>query len=84
MSVKYSDQITPLADWNKYDVLSYLKMRGIPMPASDTGKVASGIDLTPECLLWLHDTWPEDFKKLCEYFPYAESVIWKRKFYDAA
>jgi len=83
MSVKYADQITPIADWNKYDVLSYLKVRGIPVPVSNNKKSATGIDLTPESLIWLHDTFPRDFARVCECFPYAESVIWQRHFYAA-
>jgi 3'-phosphoadenosine 5'-phosphosulfate sulfotransferase (PAPS reductase)/FAD synthetase len=75
-----SDVVHPLADWNRFDVLNYLRLHNIPLPpsAGDT----SGIDLTDRSLFWLHDTFPNDFRKLCQYFPFAEAAIWKRKFYS--
>lgn len=80
MSVKNSELIQPIADWHKYDVLSYLKARGIPLPPS-SGHSATGIDLSPKSLIWLAETYPEDFRRVCEFFPYAESVVWQRRFY---
>ena len=73
----------PLMTWGKYDVLAYLKTRGIPLPPS-CGKQATGIDLSTPSLLWLHDTYPNDFRKICEYFPLAEAVVWRRKFYNVS
>lgn len=70
----------PLEKWTKLDVLSYLKSRQIPVPTS-SGKQATGIDLSTPSLLWLHDKHPSDFKKICEKFPYAEAVVWRRKFH---
>lgn len=77
---KYKNVIFPIVEWNKFDVLAYLKMHNIPIPDTSAGN-ATGIDLTSVSLLWLHDTYPEDFKKLCNYFPYAEAVVWRRTFY---
>lgn len=70
----------PIAGWNKFDVLSYLKMRDIPEPPS-SGKSATGIDLSVPSVLWLHDTYPDDFGRLCEYFPLAETIVYRRQFY---
>jgi len=81
MSTQQEDTIFyPIAKWHKYDVLAYLKARGIPLPPS-SGKSATGIDLSTPSLLWLHDTYPEDFARVCEVFPFAEAVVWKRTFY---
>lgn len=82
MSVKSAEVCTPIEGWNKYDVLSYLRMRAIPLPPS-SGKSATGIDLSPDSLLWLHDTFPQDFARVCEHFPFAEAIVWRRKFYSA-
>lgn len=81
MSTQREDQIFyPIAKWHKYDVLAYLRARGIPLPPS-SGHTATGIDLSEKSLLWLHDTFPDDFKRLCEVFPFAEAVVWRRTFY---
>lgn len=72
--------LNPIASWVKYDVVGYLKMRGIPLPPS-SGHSATGIDLSTPSLLWLHDTYPADFKRVCEFFSYAEAVVWRRKLY---
>jgi hypothetical protein len=77
----------PIAGWTKIDVISYLGKRGIPIPSSSattTCAHASGISLVPHELFWLYDEHPDDFKTLCQYFPYAEAVIWRRKFYGEA
>ncbi|MDX9975362.1 MAG: phosphoadenosine phosphosulfate reductase family protein [FCB group bacterium] len=79
-TARQNSVINPIAGWVKYDVVSYLKARGIPLPPS-SGHSATGIDLSTPSLLWLHDTYPDDFKRLCEFFPYAEAVVWRRKFY---
>lgn len=74
--------VNPIAAWHKYDVLGYLKARDLPLPPS-SGQSATGIDLSPQSLLWLHDTYPEDFARLAEVFIYAPAVVWRRQFYGA-
>lgn len=75
----YDDVIYPIVGWTKPDVISYLKNRKIPIPESSGGN-ATGIDLSTPSLLWLHDNHPRDFVKLCEVFPFAEAVVWRRTF----
>ncbi len=79
-TTSYSDVLHPILDWNKFDTLAYLKMRGIPIPSGPKGN-AGGVDLSMPSLIWLHDTYPDDFKKLLGYFPYAEAVIKRRDYY---
>lgn len=79
---KSDDVVYPVAGWNKFDVLGYLKGGGLPVPDS-SGKAATGIDLSMPSLLWLNDNHPRDFQKLCRVFPYAEAVVWRRKWYGA-
>lgn len=81
----YSDVIHPLAGdqregWSKLDVLSFLKMRSIPVPTA-SGDNTSGIDLTTPSLLWLFDTHPRDFERVCEVFPEARTVPFRREHY---
>jgi hypothetical protein len=81
MTSAYRDAIrNPIAKWHKYDVLAYLKTQGIEPPPS-SGKSATGVDLSVPSLLWLHDTFPEDFERLCRMFPYARAVVARRDFY---
>jgi phosphoadenosine phosphosulfate reductase len=75
--------INPIAGWHKYDVVGYLRGQGIPLPPS-SGLSATGIDLSVPSLLWLHDTYPEDFRRVCDVFPFAEAVVYRRKFYSLA
>jgi 3'-phosphoadenosine 5'-phosphosulfate sulfotransferase (PAPS reductase)/FAD synthetase len=77
---RYADVVYPIEFWNKLDVVGYLRSRGLPIPSS-TGRNASGIDLSTPSLLWLHDNHPRDFQRLCEVFPFAEAVIWRRTWY---
>lgn len=79
-SETHKDVIMPLLEWNKFDVLAYLRHNDIPIPES-SGIFASGIDLSSVSLNFLYEKHPEDFKLLCKLFPYAEAVIWRKKFY---
>ena len=74
------DVLNPIAGWHKYDVVSYLRSHNIPEPPS-SGHSATGIDLSPQSLLWLSKTYPRDFERLCTVFPYAAAVPWREKFY---
>lgn len=80
MSVKWAELVQPIAEWNKFDVLSYLKMRNIPVPLTHEGN-ATGIDLSSQAILWLYDTYLGDYQKIREFFPFVEAVVWRRKFY---
>jgi phosphoadenosine phosphosulfate reductase len=76
----WDDVLYPVAGWSKYDVFGYLAAQGIKPPATFAG-VTTGVDVTPKSLLWLHDTHPSDFRRVCEAFPYAEAVVYRRKWY---
>jgi len=80
MAVQVKDTFLPLKDWNKFDVMAYLQRAKIPLPQS-SGKATTGVGLATPSLLWLHDTYPEDFKKLLTFFPYAEAAVWRRTYY---
>ncbi|MDB6024024.1 MAG: phosphoadenosine phosphosulfate reductase [Verrucomicrobiales bacterium] len=73
--------IHPIRKWTKKDVLDYLKVNNIPLPDAEEGAVTSGVGLDHDSLCWLHDKYPDDFKKLLGWFPYAEAAIKRREFY---
>jgi phosphoadenosine phosphosulfate reductase len=79
----YDDVLYPVISWTKQDVLAYLRVRGIPIPESSKGS-ATGIDLSTPSLLWLYDNHPDDFARLCEFFPFAEAAVWRRRFHGEA
>lgn len=64
----------PLKDWNNSAVQAYLSRNQIKIPASVDGRSrSSGIGLTPACLSWIREVWPEDYKRILEVFPLAEA-----------
>jgi len=76
----YDYLLQPVREWSKTEVLAYLRSQGLPIPPS-SNRSATGIDLSTPSLLWLHDTYPEDFRRVCEVFPMAEAVVWRRKWH---
>jgi phosphoadenosine phosphosulfate reductase len=73
--------LNPIADWNKFDVLGYLAAQGIKIPQARQGKTATGLDLSMASLRHLYDTHPDDFDRLCQFFPYARAAIAHREFF---
>lgn len=73
--------IHPIRDWNKKDVLDYLRANDIPIPEAEPGAVTTGVGLVHDALCWLHDKHPADFQKLLKWYPYAESAIKRREWF---
>lgn len=73
--------LNPIADWNKFDVLGYLAAQRIPIPQARQGKNATGLDLSLASLRHLHDTHPDDFARLEEFFPYVRAAIHHRDWF---
>lgn len=68
----------PLWDWKPVDVLSYLRFRGLPIPAMFGSSIrgTSGIAPdSPDCLLWLKKFYPDDLQKLFKFYPFAKLII---------
>lgn len=72
----------PVFDWNKERLLTELKQSGVRLPIDYKlfGRTFDGIDY--RFLKPLKDNLPEDYNRVIEYFPLAESVI-KRMEYRA-
>lgn len=70
----------PLKTWRKSDVLAYLSINNIPIPPS-SGANSTGVDLSTPSLLWLHDKYPDDFKRMQDYFPFIGAVVKRREWY---
>lgn len=72
--------IYPIEHWNKWDVLSYLKIHEIPLPLS-SGGATTGVDMAARSLMWLHDVYPDDFAKLEKVFPHCRAAVYRREWY---
>ena len=76
----WTDILNPLKNWNKFDVLYYLKKNDIPIPDS-SGASATGVDLSTPSILWLYDKHQEDYEKVSRYFPFIGAVVKRRELY---
>lgn len=68
---------SPLSLWNKNDVLSFMKFNKLPKPFAYSGKTSNGLDLNKPCLSFLKNNYPDDYQKILEIFPLAESILWQ-------
>lgn len=72
--------VNPLKNWNKYDVLYYLKKEKIPLPDASSS-IMSGISLAVRDILWLHDKHYNDFLKVEVFFPFVRAIVKRRDYY---
>lgn len=70
-------KVYPIADWKKSDVLSYLKKNNIPL-TKDYGIWDRSFDgLKYQFLFGVKKHYPNDWKKICEYFPLIELELFR-------
>lgn len=73
-------RICPIVDWTEKQAAAYCKLNKLPL-MSTYGK--SGSDghsfWIPKLLglVWLRSTYPDDFKKIINYFPELESLVFR-------
>ena len=73
-----------IEDWNKYDVIAYLKKNNISIPEQDIatkGINSSGIGLTHSSLRFIYKNYPNDFLKIKNYFPFIDASIKREEYY---
>ncbi len=78
-----ADVYHPIADWLKWEVLSFLKSRKIPIPNSGSGDNGA-ISLLDSEIIHLHKHWPKDYETLRGFFPYIETVILRERWFPRA
>ena len=83
-SERWKNIFYPIKGWSKYDVLAYLQAQKIPIPQESVEQRAAGMDLATGTLLWLHDTYPDDFDRIEKVFPYVRAVVKRREWYGVA
>ena len=74
------DIYRPLKDWLRWEVLSYLKARDIPLP-QQAGADNSGISLSTDEILYMYDNNQHDYEIIKSYFPYVETIIVRRELF---
>ena len=75
----WEEMIYPLKEWTTRDVFGYLTAQGI-----SADECLPDLNVSMRSILWMHDNHPEDYARLLEFYPYAEAVVWRRKFYGLA
>ena len=80
----WDDMVYPIREWQKIDVLAYLQMRKIPVPDMSKTATATGVDLSTPSILFMHDNFPEDFKKIERWFPYVRAVVKRRDWFGVS
>ena len=73
----HNSQAYPLAEWTQKDVLSYMKMHGIPEPIRYSLKASSGTGFNIDCFLWLRENCPQDLKRIYRVFPMSERILFE-------
>lgn len=69
--------VYPLADWTQKDVLSYMKLHGLPQPIRYSLKASSGTGFNIDCFLWLRQNFPDDLQKIYRTFPMSERILFE-------
>lgn len=72
--------IHPLADWSKSHVLAYLKRHQIPLPPQMKGSTTN-ISISMQDIIWLAETFPDDFDRFRKVFHFAPAAVARKRFY---
>jgi phosphoadenosine phosphosulfate reductase len=70
-------RVFPLAWWNHAAVFNYLKRERIPLPSDYRARGGSFNGLTPSNMDWIKREHPQDWKTICDYFPFAEAQLFR-------
>lgn len=68
----------PIWDWNPTEVIEYLAIRKIPLPPNFGRGLVGTSGVSPhsvECLLFLRDRFPNDYRRILATFPGAAALI---------
>jgi hypothetical protein len=71
----YWRRLWPIWDWCKPHIKAYLKARRLPVPEQFGKRKATGISLSAVSLALVRKYHPNDFRKILEVFPYAETQV---------
>ncbi len=73
-------RVYPIWDWAPKAVFAYLRQKRIPIPPMFGSRVHKTSGLAPgnpDCLLWLKEHFPEDYRRVVKVFPGAETLLYR-------
>jgi len=75
-------RIFPVWTWKTEDILAYVRLKRLPLqkPIGGAHKKTSGVNLTPETLVWLKSEFPDDYKKVLRVFPLAGAAVFRHEY----
>jgi len=70
-------RVYPLRVWNEASVMAYLRARKIPPPPRLTilKRSMTGVSFQEDVLIAIRDSYPDDFEKIVEKFPYLPAKL---------
>lgn len=71
---------TPIYDWSKYDVLSYIRKNRLDYLKQE-GDRLSGVDLSDKYLTWAYQNQRESYEAIKKEFPFVDVVIKRHEFF---
>lgn len=67
----------PLAYWDKYEVMAYIRKKRLFLPKDSSELGFSFSSLSGRELSVIKSVFPRDYNKILEYFPLAESAVYR-------
>lgn len=67
----------PVYNFNKAKIVEYVSKLPVSPIIYDEKAVSNGLSLSKESVLWLKKNYPNDLKKMLEYYPLADSWLHK-------
>lgn len=65
----------PISGWKNQMCLSYIKQNKLPIPISYNKSKSSGAGLNKDFLQFCKDKYPNDYAKVLDQFPFAETLL---------
>ena len=78
---KKTGRFYPIAHWTKSDVMAYIRKERLYLPKDSRGLGFSFKSLAGEELAWVKETYPEDYKKIIQMYPFAEAAVKRLEYY---
>jgi tRNA(Ile)-lysidine synthase TilS/MesJ len=71
---------TPIYEWSKYDVLSYIRKKRLDYLKQEGDRV-SGVDLSDKYLTWAYENQCQSYEAIKKEFPFIDAVIKRHEFF---
>lgn len=72
---------TPIYEWSKYDVLSYIRRKGLDYLKQEGDGRMSGVGLADKYLIWAYENQRQSYEAIKKEFPFVDAVIKRHEFF---